>query len=724
MTDPTTKEASSPLERLAQASGILTEYVDISGKPQPASPDALRALLGALGTPAATDADVAAALGHTRETEGGLGFEAVTTAWLPDPVELHLRVPKALANTTARSLRLELTHLPTGLCRKRASHTLEFDIRLGPGEESGSFGRSRPVSESSASSVTHYVIELREPVGIGRYRVECELDETRAVAYLLRAPRRVHSVEEKSWGVFAPTYALAHSEESLAARGEHHFGAGTLRELRALCDWTKRQGGHFVGTLPLLSAFYRELFNTSPYSPVTRLFWNELYLDVDAILVEQPCAAVREKLGSEGIQRLLRAPEGRCIDFQPLAEARRGLLELLAQDFFDHHMAESDAYQRYVAENCEVEQYARFRSAVEKQEGPWQSFMSPVGRSVGVSLTRTAPDAGKAWRQQYHLYVQWQMHRQMQGFSRSEDTAGLYLDLPMGCHESGFDTWRYPKSFLLGAYTGAPPDMFFTKGQNWGFFPPHPQGCREDGYEYFAACLGHHMSAASLLRLDHVMGLHRLYCIPPGLDATEGAYLGYDAEEHYALLCIASHEHDCRVIGENLGTVPEAARRLMAEHDLTGMTVGQFSFQPQSPAYPAPEGNVVASLNTHDVPPFGAYVTSADIDDRVDLGLLSEAEAEDERTARTLILEALAKDFELDAPDPQELLEGVLRVLAQSPARAVLVTLEDLWLEKLPQNVPGTVFERPNWQRRLTHRLEELDRFAPLLETLRRARER
>ena len=237
------------------------------------------------------------------------------------------------------------------------------------------------------------------------------------------------------------------------------------------------------------------------------------------------------------------------------------------------------------------------------------------------------------------------------------DSTPLYLDFPLGVHPDGHDVRNHRQSFVKAMSVGAPPDSFFT----------------------------------SILRLDHVMGLHRLYWIPDGADAKDGVYVRYHDEELYAILTLESHLHRCAIVGEDLGTVPDEVRDAMTRHGLRRMFVVQYE---ANPALPDPPAQCVASVNTHDMPPFAAFARGLDVDDRVEQGLLDEEGARNAREGRAKIIEAIGSDV-----------ENILERLARSDAEAVLVNPEDLWGETQPQNVPG-VPER-SWKQRFRLSLEE-----------------
>jgi 4-alpha-glucanotransferase len=295
----------------------------------------------------------------------------------------------------------------------------------------------------------------------------------------------------------------------------------------------------------------------------------------------------------------------------------------------------------------------------------------------------------------------------------------MYLDVPLGVHPEGYDGWRERSSFLEGVSAGAPPDELFTGGQEWGFRPLSPEGLCESRYQYFISSLRHQLGAAGVLRIDHVMGLHRIYCIPTGMNATEGLYVHFPHEELYAILTLESSRHRAMLVGEDLGTVPDAVREAMDAHALHRMYVLPFELRPDQAMIMGDIGSqTVASANTHDLPTFRGWWDASDVEIRCEMGLLDEGAAAAARHERERLTRTLAE--RLGQPhEPLAVLRAALEAIAASDARLVLVSLEDLWLEPDPQNVPGTHRERPNWRRKARLSLDEMRVDARVLDTLR-----
>jgi len=299
--------------------------------------------------------------------------------------------------------------------------------------------------------------------------------------------------------------------------------------------------------------------------------------------------------------------------------------------------------------------------------------------------------------------------------ARASGGAGLMLDLPLGVHPAGYDVWRERGSFLPGSSAGAPPDALNAKGQDWGNPPLHPEGIRAGGYGYVIDSVRRLMAHSRVVRIDHVMGLHRLFVLPPGQEASEGVYIRYRPEENYAILCLESERSGTLVVGEDLGTVPPECRRAMPVHGVYRSYVAQWGIREDGLEPPPPD--TVASIGTHDMAPFAAWWRGFDITERLELGLLGAEHAVRDMAQRerdrTLLVKALVAEGLLARPDPgaepeAAVLGAWLAFLARSEARAVLVFLEDLWGETRSQNIPGTVNEHPNWRRRIPYPLEAM----------------
>jgi 4-alpha-glucanotransferase len=499
---------------------------------------------------------------------------------------------------------------------------------------------------------------------------------------VISAPTRAHfPISKKAWGVFAPVYGL-HSKRN--------GGAGDLADLESLIDWIDELGGQVVSTLPLLSTFLDKPFEPSPYSPVSRMFWNEFYVD--------PARSPEFPIGSTDRRKPAEKP---LVDYRRLMAHKRRVLETMAQSLLSLSGRRRDQFERFKQTNPAVEDYARFRAVTERQEKGWRTW-SPRLRRGDIR-----PGDYEADTLHYHLYAQWLIQEQMEHLSVRTRRSGclLYLDLPAGLHADGYDTWRHQDLFVKGMSVGAPPDPMFTSGQDWSFPPMNPHAMRTSGHAYTIAMIRNHLRFARLLRIDHVMGLHRLFWIPEGMPGTQGLYVRYPSEEIYAVLSVESHRSDAGIVGENLGLVPPEVNEALTRHNIRQLYIVQSELSVESRKKPLqrPNEGVVASLNTHDMAPFQSFVDGKDIDDRLSLKFLDRKTAAKERKTRDRLRKSLRKFLKR-----KNVFQGCVEFLGRSEASVVLVNLEDLWNETQPQNVPATTKERPNWRRRLRYSIEQM----------------
>ena len=688
----------SALRQLAHLYGVQTAYYDVVHRRRQASPDALLLTLQALGAPLESFRDAPAALRERRQALWTRFVEPVLVAWDGEPAEIEIRLP---VDQTADSVAYELT-LESG------------DVKTGAFDMT----RLAPRQTADVEGVRYVAMRPTLPHVLpwGYHRLVLERSGGLFETMIISAPVGAHVLHKDSargiWGVFLPLYAL-HSAQS--------WGGGDLADLEALVEWIAGHGGNLVATLPLLAAFLDEPCDPSPYAPASRLFWNEFYLDLGRIPELETCPAAKSLLESKDVHHeceVLRSSP--LVNYRRQMALKRKVLEELAHCLSVGNTEGQAAFQRFVEGHPEVEDYACFRATGERQQAAWPSWPEPL--RDGVVKEGDFDEAAR----RYHLYVQWVAHDQIKSLSEKGKAAGvgLYFDLPLGVHPYSYDVWRYRKAFVLSVSGGAPPDTFFSKGQNWGFPPLHPEAIRKQSYRYYIAYLRHQLKHTSLLRIDHVMGLHRLFWIPDGLESRNGVYVRYPAEEFYAILSLESHRHQCCIVGENLGTVPTYVNLAMARHNFHRMYVMQYELAPGTRRIlPTFSRNSVASLNTHDMPPFAAFWEGLDIDQRLELGLLDETDARTEGKNRHALRHALERFLQrqgylkTDSASLQELLRACLTFLSVSPAPVVVVNLEDLWLETQPQNLPGTGEERPNWQRKARYSLEVFSEMPLVLET-------
>lgn len=610
------------LAGLAAAMGVLTHYIDGLDRPVEVAPETLVHVCAALGADIARPGDAPEALRARRASDTEWRLPSVLIAWdgILRPIHVARRGPLDAEIRLERDGIVPLKALESEV---RAGHTLPFGYH-------------------------HLTLDAG-----GR------IETSTVISAPQHAWRRPGT--HRGWGLGTHLAAL---------RSARSRSVGDLRDLEALCRWVGAHGGDLVTVLPLLPTFNQDPAEPSPYSPVSRLFWSELILD----------------LGAE--HRLARLA-GTLDVTRADAEVRAALEGLPAPD-----PASLDA---------ELVRYARFRGAQARFGRNWRRW--PTGPRAG----RLDPAAVASDEACFHLVAQTLVRRQLGDLRRHLEADGvrLGLDLAVGVHPDGYDPWSRQALFAEGMSVGAPPDRGFPSGQDWGFSPVLPEESRREGHQYLAASIAHQAALSGVLRVDHVMALARLYWIPHGFGLHEGTYVVYPAEELLAVLTLESHRNQCEVVGENLGTVPTEIDEGLARHRIWGMFLAEFEASAEE--IRPPSAQQVALIGTHDTPTLAGWIAGVDISERVRCGLLEEDAAPAERKARAAAARRLAEALECSPDSPAALLPQLLEWLGRSPSPLVIPWLEDLWLEAEQVNLPGTLSsERPNWQRPMARVLDDI----------------
>jgi 4-alpha-glucanotransferase len=684
----------SALDRLARLYNVLTSYQDMDGQPCVASDESLIAVLRELGAGLNGRGDIAQALLEKQLDDWTRVIDPVVAIWENEKPGFLLRLPES-----ALGRRME-AHLAS-----EDSHIATFSAELTP----------RQVVTSQEIQGTRFCAsrcEIPIPLTPGYYTLTLFWNGRQWQSLVISAPLMAFGPVkpgEKRWGVFLPLYSL-HSSGS--------WGAGDYTDLAKLSAWTASRGGSLVGTLPLLPSYAVDKFGQQPYLPISKQFWNEFYVDVNrAISLVQSPAALALVESDQFREQVASLKSSHQVDYAAAWKLKCQVLAILAEEFFAAGLDSRPDFRQFLQSKPAVD-YARFRAAAELQGADWRLW--PGGMRAGTLIEGDFSPQ----RQRLFLFAQWQAELQMraQKGPSGADKPLLYLDVPLGVHPGGYDTWRERGSFVAGACAGAPPDPVFTSGQNWNFPPLHPQAIRNTHYRYTIASLRHQMRQAGMVRIDHMMGFHRLYWIPAGIPTSQGVYVGYPADEYYAILCLESQRNRCIVVGEDLGIVPPEVRPAMDKHGVFRLFVGEYELISQLKLGQIPR-RAIASLNTHDMFPFAAFWEEKDIPERLRLNLVSPAgaqkELEQRREAKRAMLSVLEYKH-LDnrfSQDTLATLKALLALLAESQAYALLINLEDLWLEIIPQNIPG-LERRQNWSRPASYSFEEFTRLPQLVEIL------
>jgi len=534
-----------------------------------------------------------------------------------------------------------------------------------------------------------------------------------------------------------------------ALRSRRNWGIGDFTDLAALMRMAARQGASFVGVNPLHELFLDRPAQASPYSPSSRLAVNPLYLDVEAVEDFGESDAARARVASPAFQaRLAALRELQLVDYAGVAAAKHETLTLLFEHFRREHLEPmSDrgrAFRAFAeAEHPRVYDAALFDAmqAHLTRAGTaawgWPAWPEPCRDRESDAVREFARAHGNDV--DFHLYLQWQADLQLAHVAHAAREArmpiGLYRDLAVGANPGGAETWHEPRRFAMAAHIGAPPDEFNQKGQDWGLPPWIPRLLPEGSYGPWVALLRANMRHAGGLRIDHVMGLLRLFWIPEGMAPAEGTYVHYPIDELLAILALESVRNACIVVGEDLGTVPKTVREDLKSAGVHSYRVLYFErgsdeeFLPPA-AYPA---RALVTVSTHDLPTLHGFWRATDLAARDALNQFPSAELRarqyaDRATDRLRLMRALAREGLLPSPavtDPLSF-EHVLAVhtyVARTPCALMTVQLEDVFGEPEQVNLPATVGDDyPNWRRKILLDLEEWERdgrFAAMCKSIR-----
>ncbi|MEZ3181458.1 4-alpha-glucanotransferase [Streptomyces pimonensis] len=674
---------SEDLSRLAALHGVATSYHPSPDRTVAAPATAVTLALAALGVDAAAPEAVRTALA-ARERE--LGERLLP----PTVVGWGARTPAALA-TLPEGTRLQVATEQDGT-RTSAEH-------LPPG-----------VHEVTATAP----------------------DGRTARAHLIVAPPGLPAPPGRSYGLLVQLYSL------LSRRS---WGMGDLADLGELAGWAGRVlGAGFIQVNPLHAAVPGRPADPSPYRPSSRRFPDPVHLrieDVPEFAYVEDRDRVRALLERAGRLREAVLEKGELIDRDAVWEVKREALELVHE--VPLGPGRRAAYDDFRAgQGRALEDHATWCALAEAHGADWHRWPVPLRdpRSPGTARARRE----LADRVDFHSWLVWLTDAQLTDAQRAAREAGMPVgivhDLAVGVHPGGADAWAQQEHFAAGMSVGAPPDAFNARGQDWGLPPWRPDRLAASGYAPFRALLRGLFRYAGALRVDHVMGLFRLWWVPEGHPPTEGTYVRYDAEAMLAVLVLEASRAGATVIGEDLGTVEPGVREALRERGVYGTSVLWFERDWDGDRRPLPpdawRADCLATATTHDLPPTAARLSGEHVELRDGLGLLTRPAAEEraEAAADTAEWRELFVRLGLTGADASEEAEiqAVHRYLLRTPARMVGVWLPDGVGDRRPQNLPGTWDQYPNWRlpiadaRRRPVTLEELaasPRLRALMEVLR-----
>lgn len=535
---------------------------------------------------------------------------------------------------------------------------------------------------------------------------------------------------KKLWGPSIQLYTL---------RTQHNWGMGDFGDLKQLVADIASRGGDFVGLNPIHSLFPANPEGASPYSPSSRRWLNILYIDVSSVPEFALSAQAQQQVGSQEFQqRLQKVRETHWVNYSEVANLKMSVLPLLFAEFKTRHLDKqtdrAQAFLNFVEQGGEsLLHQAAFDALhvdLHSQDDTvwgWPVFPEKYRHFDNVAVQKYIEEH----QDQVHLYMylQWIADTQISEVQSLADekgmTVGLYRDLAVGVSDAGAETWADKDNLVQDACIGAPPDVLGPLGQNWGLPPLNPQVLQATAYDAYIKLLRANMKHCGALRIDHVLGLLRLWWIPKGENATQGAYVYYPVKDMLAILALESHRHHCSVIGEDLGTVPDEIVELLRDAGVHSYKVFFFETSKDDGGFISPKHYAeqsMAALCTHDMPTLRGFWHCDDLKMGREIGLYPDEEQleglfADRLKCKQGILDSVAwhgylpegvgRDAQL-VPMDSYLSEALQLHVAAGSSALLSVQLED-WLEMdKPVNIPGTVNEYPNWRRKLSMNLDEL----------------
>ncbi|OBJ11721.1 4-alpha-glucanotransferase [Mycobacterium sp. 1482292.6] len=677
-------ELAPSLIELARRYGVATEYEDWSGRRVRVAEATLKAVLGALGV-AADD-----------EQERNVALTAkLRSHWAR-------QLPPTIVGRTGEQIRfwVHVTH----------GDPAEVWLQLEDGTVRGGVAQVdnfTPPFDLDGRWVGEASFLLPADLPLGYHRVHLRSgDAERSTALIvtpdwLGLPERLGA--RRAWGLAAQLYSV---------RSRQSWGVGDLTDLTDLAVWSaSRHGADYLLVNPLHAAAPTKPMEASPYLPTSRRFVNPIYLHVEAI-PEFAGLTKRSRVRRLRSEVQQRAGDVDAIDRDASWAAKRAALRLLHQE--PRSAGRELSYAAYRdREGRALDDFATWCALAEKHGDDWHSWpealQHPDASGVAAFVQKHSDTID------FHRWLQWQLDEQLAAAQSQAIRAGMSLgimhDLAVGVHPNGADAWALQDVLALGVTAGAPPDEFNQLGQDWSQPPWRPDRLDEHEYRPFRALIRAVLRHAGGVRIDHIIGLFRLWWIPRGASPTEGTYVRYDHEAMIGIVALEAHRAGAVVVGEDLGTVEPWVRDYLLLRGLLGTSILWFELDRDGTGGPLPAERwreyCLSSVTTHDLPPTAGYLAGDHVRLRDSLGLLTRPVDEEQEADRTELAAWLAELrrvglLEDGDDDPERVVVALYRYLGRTPSRLLGVALTDAVGDRRTQNQPGTTDEYPNWRVPLT----------------------
>lgn len=625
-----------------------------------------------------------------------------------------------LKSTNLRfEIALEKKHLP-------ASIKLYISMPEDNKEQEAHFEISPSGSEKEIGRTTYqkYTIQIKDKLAFGYYNLKLETDNKTYRSVLACVPDKCYTsdiIENGGlWGYSLQLYAL---------KSQHNWGIGDFTDLKHFVKMCADAGADIIGLNPLNVLFHDFPENASPYSSISRLFLNPIYIDVEAL----PC--FNQSIRNHFSEQIFKAKNSDLIDYTTVYDIKMAALRQLFDDLDIKGKYYKDFLNFKKEKGCDLEMLATYQALYHEQcQHIWGGFnawdknlKNPHSLQVAKFKKEHAQEI------EFFKFLQFEADRQLKSvYAKVQECGlkiGLYRDLPVGVCKDSAELWSDRYVFMNKSGAGAPPDAFFPCGQKWCLGAFNPYELKNRAYEPFLKILRANMAYAGALRIDHVMGLMRLFMIPD--DQENGTYIHYNFDDMLGLLALESHLHKCAIVGESIGNVPEGFLDKLKEQKIYSISVlwaerwdggrGDFKMPRDYPE------DAFVSVGTHDMAPLKMWWFGYEIELMHNLKMLNDQErlnAYKQREAdRRMLLAAM--DFNQVWPEdkcrrgdylygenfPEGLEEAVHKLICNAKSKVVLLQLEDIFGVDVLQNLPGTDRDKyPNWRRRLPVNLEDMEK--------------
>ncbi|HMK50035.1 MAG TPA: 4-alpha-glucanotransferase [Thermodesulfovibrionales bacterium] len=740
------------IEELSTLCGIIPEYWDIFGNKHVASYETKAAVLKAMRVDVDSEEEI---LREISERQARPWKGLIEPVHVVSVNEQPLRIPLYIRIQEGRE----------------ADLMISWAIR----QEKGASGSSRgsrsqvkgsaiPVSEVRWIDGERYikvflVDEKRRSIGYYSLTVECshpdmvapeQSQTTKRRSRIIVAPDECympdHLLAGRAWGIAINLYSI---------RSKRNWGMGDFTDLLDIVHWGAGLKCDCIGINPLHAIPNSKPYGISPYSPLSRLYKNFIYLDIGKVPEISGSAEIRKHAASRKFRKELNdAKRSEFIDYDKVASLKMDLLRQAFDVFYKRHYARNTGrggdFKKYIAEEGPaLDTFALFMSLWEymkDKEGvyTWQEWPEEYRSITGSSVKAFRKSHSKEIL--FYQYLQWLTDCQLMEVAAEAEglgmKTGLYNDLAVGSVGGGSDAWNYQDIIASDACLGAPPDDFNSNGQKWGFPPFIPEKLKESGYELFIETMRKNMKYGGALRIDHALGLFRLFWIPGDMHAKDGAYVSCFAEDLIRIIALESVLHRTVIIAEDLGTIGENARETLQKFRMLSYRLFYFERNYPDPSFLEPgkyPETALCAVTTHDLPTLYGYWAGRDIEVKRELNIFSggdqlQQQVCDRERDKRLIISALHANGILPASCPfdpgllpgmtPELCLAVYQYLTRTPCRMLLVSLDDIIGTLNQQNLPGTVDAHPNWKQKTQPLLEQIlkdKRFADLAEMMKKS---